>query len=73
MKLRGPAAIYNIQPTTRIHDLAGIVTPVFNASRTINNITSGFFAPGIYPFSRKKFTQNVFEGAEVTNRTDPLL
>ncbi|CAG4932395.1 unnamed protein product [Colias eurytheme] len=57
--------------TITIHDLPGIITPAYNASHTINNITSGFSAPGIYPFSRNKFTDDDFECAEVTNRTDP--
>lgn len=57
--------------TITIHDLASIVTPAYNASHTINNITSGFSAPGIYPFSRNKFSDDDFECAEVTNRTDP--
>lgn len=54
-----------------IHDLAIIVTPAYNASHTINNITSGFSAPGIYPFSRNKFTDDDSECSEVTNRADP--
>ncbi|CAH1636479.1 unnamed protein product [Spodoptera littoralis] len=57
--------------TITIHDLASIVTPAYNASHTINNITSGFSAPGIYPFSRNKFTDDDFECSEVTNRADP--
>lgn len=54
--------------TITIHDLAGIVTPAYNASHTINNITSGFATPGIYPFSRNKFTDDDFQCSEVTNR-----
>lgn len=54
--------------TITIHDLAGIVTPAYNASHTINNITSGFATPGIYPFSRNAFTEDDFQCSEVTNR-----
>lgn len=55
--------------TITIHDLAGIVTPAYNASFTPNNITAGFKKLGIYPFSRNAFTNDDFECAEVTNRT----
>lgn len=57
--------------TITIHDLASIVTPAYNASHSINNITSGFSAAGIYPFSRNKFTDDDFECSEVTNRPVP--
>nr|XP_034836488.1 uncharacterized protein LOC117992886 [Maniola hyperantus] len=59
--------------TRTIHDLAGIVTPAYNASFTPNNITSGFKKSGIFPVSRNAFTDDDFDCSEVTNRPIPAL
>ena len=54
-----------------IYDVPSIVAEALPKAATVNNITSGFSSPGIWPFNPSAFEEKDFAGAYSTDRPPP--
>lgn len=62
--------ISNPGRTLTIYNMAELITIAFPAAFTPRNITSGFRAPGIFPYNRNIFTDDDLASSYVTDRPD---
>lgn len=57
--------------TVSIYDVAELFNIAFQRSMTPSNIQSGFRTPGIFPFNREVFAEELFLCSFVTDRPEP--
>ena len=55
----------HVGKTITIYEVAELTSFAFNKAMTIDNITSGFKATGIYPYNRDVFSEDVFLPSEM--------